>query len=154
MRSKQAKQRTIQTDPIYKSKVVTRMINNLMLHGKKSIAEHIVYSAIESLHKDPKEAVKLFEDAVKVIMPKQEVRSRRVGGATYQIPYPVKHGRSEALSIRWIIDSSRKRREKSMELRLAAELKDILQGIGNSVKKRDDIHKMADSNKAFSHFRI
>ena len=152
MRSKKAKKRIIQADPIYKSKIVERMINILMLHGKKSIARTIVYDAIDSLAEDKKEAIKIFENAVKNVMPVQEVRSRRVGGATYQVPMPLKHDRSEALALRWIAKSARSKKGKPMQDRLADELKNAYQGTGDSVKKREDTHRMAEANRAFAHF--
>jgi small subunit ribosomal protein S7 len=154
MRSKKAKKRQMKPDAVYKSKVVTRMINKVMLDGKKSTAEGIVYSVLEKLSEDPKEAVQLFEDAVNAIMPQQEVRSRRVGGATYQVPYPVKHERAEALAVRWIVDAARSRTGKAMDEILFTEIKNATEGVGDATKKRDDTHKMADSNRAFAHFRF
>ena len=152
MRGKRAKKRPIEVDPIYKSKVVTRVINKVMLDGKKSIAEGVVYGVIEKLHEDRKEAVKMFEEAVKNVMPQQEVRSRRVGGATYQVPMPVKHDRSEALAVRWIVDAARGKQGKSMTEHLYAVIKDAHEGTGDAVRKRYEVHKMADSNRAFAHF--
>lgn len=154
MRAKRAKKRIVQVDPIYKSKVVTRMINKVMLSGKKTTAENAVYSVLEKLSEDKKEAVARFEEAVKNVMPKQEVRSRRVGGATYQVPYPVRHDRAEALAIRWIVDSARGKSGKSIEERLFNEIKNAGEGMGDAIRKRDETHKMADSNKAFAHFRF
>ncbi|RJR27450.1 30S ribosomal protein S7 [candidate division WWE3 bacterium] len=152
MRSKKAKKRIIQPDPIYKSKIVERMINILMMHGKKSIARTIVYDAIDSLAEDKKEAIKMFEGAVKNVMPVQEVRSRRVGGATYQVPMPLKHDRSEALALRWIAKAARGKSGRPMQDRLADELKNAYQGTGDAIKKREDTHRMADANRAFAHF--
>jgi small subunit ribosomal protein S7 len=152
MRSKRAKKRLIEVDPVYKSKVVTRMVNKVMLGGNKSIARGVVYGAIEKLHEDRKEAVKIFEDAVKNVMPQQEVRSRRVGGATYQVPMPVKHDRSEALAIRWIVDTARGKQGKAMAEHLYDIIKDAHEGTGDAIRKRDETHRMADSNRAFAHF--
>jgi small subunit ribosomal protein S7 len=152
MRSKRAKKRPIIPDPIYKSKVITRMINVVMLDGKKSTAEKIVYGALKKLSDDEKEAVNMFEQAVKNVMPTQEVRSRRVGGATYQVPYPLKHDRSEALAIRWIVRAARNKAGTDMETRLLKELKDAHEGLGDAIRKRDEVHKTAESNRAFAHF--
>ena len=152
MRAGKAKKRQIVVDPVFKSKVVSRMINILMLKGKKSIAENIVYSAIDRLAEDRKEALAAFEGAVKNVMPAQEVRSRRVGGATYQVPYPTKHDRAEALAVRWIVKAARTKEGTPMVERLYKELKDAHEGIGDAMKKRDETHKSADSNRAFAHF--
>lgn len=154
MRSRKAKKHPINPDPIFKSRLVTRVVNKVMLHGKKSVAETIVYNAIMGLAEDPKQAIVIFEDAVKNAMPKQEVRSRRVGGTTYQVPYPTKHDRSESLAIRWIVEAARGRKGEKMEHKLLKELKDAYEGVGNAIRKRDDTHKMAESNKAFAHFRF
>lgn len=152
MRSKRAKKRPIKTDPIYKSKIVTRLINVIMWDGKKSVAEKIVYGAIDRLAEDRKDAVKMFEDAIKNIMPTQEVRSRRVGGATYQVPVPLKHDRAEALAVRWLAHAARTKKGKSMVDSLFEELKNAHEGIGDTIRKRDDTHKMAEANRAFAHF--
>jgi len=154
MRGKRAKKRELLPDPIYKSRTVTRLINNIMLGGKKQTAEEIVYGALEKLNPDKKEAISMFDIALKNVAPKQEVRSRRVGGATYQIPFPVKHDRSEALAVRWLTNSARKRSGKPMSDRLFEELKNAHEGLGDAIKIRDDTHKMADANKAFAHFRF
>lgn len=154
MRGKRAKKRVIVPDPIYKSRVVTRMVNKVMWGGKKQTAEEIVYGAMENLSGDKKEALDMFEAAVKNVMPKQEVRSRRVGGATYQIPFPVKHGRSEALAIRWLVEAARDKKGKTMSARLFEELKNAHEGVGDAVKTRDDTYRMAEANKAFAHFRF
>ncbi|MCA9308449.1 MAG: 30S ribosomal protein S7 [Patescibacteria group bacterium] len=154
MRAKRAKKRVINPDPIYKSRVMTRFINVVMLDGKKATAEKLVHTAVAKLSEDKKEAVEIFEAAIRNVMPKQEVRSRRVGGATYQVPMPVKHERAEALALRWIVSSARNKAGKSMDKCLYEELRDANDGIGASIKKRDETHKMADSNKAFAHFRI
>lgn len=154
MRGKPAKKRILNPDPIYKSRVVSRMVNKVMLHGKKDTAESAVYGVLKGLSTDEKEALKIFEDAVKNVMPKQEVRSRRVGGATYQVPYPVKHERSESLAVRWLVDAARAKKGKTMELRLLEEVKSAHENQGDAIRKRDDTHKMAESNRAFSHFRL
>ena len=152
MRSARVKKRVIETDLIHKSRLVSRMINIVMLSGKKSLAEKAVYGAIDKLAEDKKDAVQIFEQAVKNVMPAQEVRSRRVGGATYQVPVPVKHDRAEALALRWIVNSARSKKGKSIDQKLFEELKSAYDGTGNAIKKRDDTHKMADANRAFAHF--
>ncbi|MBN1162256.1 30S ribosomal protein S7 [Patescibacteria group bacterium] len=152
MRGKRAKKRPINPDSLYKSKVVSRMINVVMQDGEKSIAENIVWSALGKLSEDRKEAVKSFEDAVKNVMPQQEVRSRRIGGATYQVPIPLRHDRSEALAIRWIVQAARNKSGKPMVENLYDELKNAHEGIGDAIKKRDDTHRMAEANRAFAHF--
>jgi len=154
MRGKPAKKRQLFPDPIYKSRTIARMINKVMLDGEKDNAENIVYGVLRELSKDEKEATKIFEEAVKKVMPSQEVRSRRVAGATYQVPYPVKHERSEALAVRWMVDAARGKKGKTMEKRLLEEIKNAHEGIGDAIRKRDDTHKMADANRAFSHFRL
>lgn len=152
MRSKPSKKRIIAIDSVYKSKVVTRMINTLMLDGKKSTARNILYTVLEKLSEDKKESAKIFEDAVKNVMPIQEVRSRRVGGATYQVPMPVKHDRAEALALKWIVEAARKKSGKTMIERLFDEVKNASANMGDAMKKREDTHKMAESNRAFAHF--
>lgn len=152
MRAKRAKKRPIEPDPIYRSKVVSRMINVVMLSGKKSIAEDIVYGALKKLSEDRKEAVSMLEEAVKKVMPSKEVRSRRVGGATYQVPYPLKHDRSEALAIRWIVWAARNKQGTDMTERLHKEIKDAYEGTGDALRKRDETHKIAEANRAFAHF--
>ena len=141
-------------DPIYRSVVVTQLINKVMLHGKRSIAEKIVYDAMNMIAAktgdDPLETVKRAVDNVK---PPLEVRSRRVGGATYQVPVEVRPRRATTLAIRWLVDFSRARRERSMAECLANELMDAANGLGAAMKKRDDMQKMAESNKAFAHYR-
>lgn len=154
MRGKPAKKRQVNPDPIFKSRVVTRLINKVMLDGKKDTAEGVVYGVLKELAEDQKEATRIFEEAVKNVMPKQEVRSRRVGGATYQVPYPLKHERSEALAVRWIVDASRAKKGKPMQKKLLEEIKSAYESTGDAIKKRDDTHKMAEANKAFSHFRL
>ncbi len=152
MRSKKTVKRQVQADTIYKSRLVTRMVNVVMLAGKKSTAEKAVYGAIAKLAEDRKDALVSFEQAVKNVMPAQEVRSRRVGGATYQVPMPLKHDRSEALAVRWIVHAARSRKGKPMEAKLYEELKNSFEGIGAAIKKRDETHKMAEANRAFAHF--
>ena len=133
--------------------MVARFINYIMLDGKKSKARNVIYGMLEGLAEDKKEAIKMLDTAIKNVMPKQEVRSRRVGGATYQIPQALKHDRSEALAFRWIINVSRQKKGASMEQRLLSEIKAALNSEGSAVKKRQDVERMADANKAFSHFR-
>jgi small subunit ribosomal protein S7 len=152
MRSQRAKKRPIETDIVYKSKLVTRMVNVVMDSGKKATAQGIVYGAIDKLSEDRKDAVQIFEQAVKNVMPSQEVRSRRVGGATYQVPVPVKHDRAEALAVRWIVNAAKAKKGKPMEERLFEELKNAHEGTGNAIRKREDTHKMAEANRAFAHF--
>ena len=154
MRGKRAKKRIAIPDPIYKSRTLGRLINTVMLDGKKATAETIVYGALEKLSPDKKEALTQFEAAMENIMPKQEIRSRRVGGATYQVPFPVKHERAEALAMRWLVDVARKKKEKPMSESLFEELQGATEGIGDAIKKRDDTHRMAEANKAFAHFRF
>lgn len=154
MRSKQAKKRQIQPDIVLKSKTITKLINIVMLHGKKSLAEKIVYSSLDMLNEDRKESLRIFEQAVKNVMPKQEVRSRRIGGATYQVPYPVRHDRGEALALKWIVEVARKKQGKAMNEFLKDEILNAYNSMGDAIRKRDDVHKMAESNKAFSHFRL
>ena len=149
-----APRRPLVVDPVYASPLVTQLVNKVLLRGKRSVAERIVYDALEEMERktgsDPLATLKRALDNVK---PALEVKSRRVGGATYQVPVEVRPRRSTTLAIRWIIGYSRQRREKTMAERLAAELLDASNGIGTSVKRRDDMHKMAESNKAFAHYR-
>lgn len=141
-------------DPIYGSTVVAQLINKILLDGKKAIAEDIVYSALDIVKdKTEQEPVTVLKRALDNIRPSLEVRSRRVGGATYQVPVEVKPNRANALSLRWLTDFSRKRREKTMSERLANEILDASNGLGASVKRREDTHKMAEANKAFAHYR-
>jgi small subunit ribosomal protein S7 len=149
-----AEKREVLPDAKYGDRVLTKFMNNLMYDGKKSVAESIVYGAMERVEGRLKRSpIEVFTEALDNIKPSVEVRSRRVGGATYQVPVEVRPERREALAIRWLIDSSRKRNENTMEERLAAELVDAVNGRGTAVKKREDTHKMADANKAFSHYR-
>ena len=141
-------------DPVYNSPVVTALINRVLLHGKRSTAESIVYGALEgSREKTQVDPVITLKRALDNIRPTLEVKSRRVGGATYQVPMEVKAGRATTLALRWVIDYSRQRREKSMAERLQNELLDASNGLGAAVKKREDTHKMAEANKAFAHYR-
>lgn len=152
MRGKRAKKRPLNPDPIYKSKVVTRMVNSVMENGKKSVSRGIVYGVLKRLNEDEKEALRIFEQAIKNVMPQQEVRSRRVGGATYQVPIPLKHDRSEALAVRWMISAAKSKKGKPIEERLFTVVSDSYQNVGDAIKKRDDTHKMAEANRAFAHF--
>ena len=149
-----AEKREVLPDAKFGDRVLTKFMNNLMYHGKKSTAETIVYGALDRVETKVKRApMELFHEALDNIKPSVEVRSRRVGGATYQVPVEVRPERREALAIRWLIDASRKRNENTMEERLAGELLDAVQSRGAAVKKREDTHKMVDANKAFSHYR-
>ena len=149
-----AEKRQVLPDAKYGDKVLTKFMNNLMLDGKKSTAERIVYSAMERVETKLKRSpIEVFSESLENIKPSVEVRSRRVGGATYQVPVEVRPERREALAIRWLINASRARNENTMEERLAGELIDAVQSRGSAVKKREDTHKMADANKAFSHYR-
>jgi small subunit ribosomal protein S7 len=149
-----AEKREVLPDAKYGDRVLTKFMNNLMVDGKKSIAETIVYNAFDRVQtRARREPVEVFHEALDNVKPSVEVRSRRVGGATYQVPVEVRPERREALAIRWLIDASKKRNENTMEERLAGELLDAMNGRGTAVKKREDTHKMADANKAFSHYR-
>ena len=146
--------RDVLADPVYNSKLVTKLINNIMLDGKKGVAEKIVYGAFsEVAEKTGKDAVEAFEEAMNNIMPALEVKARRLGGATYQVPVEVRPERRQALALRWITMYSRKRGEKTQKERLAAEIIDAINNTGASVKKKEDMHKMAEANKAFAHYR-
>ncbi|MDD2818356.1 MAG: 30S ribosomal protein S7 [Candidatus Nanopelagicales bacterium] len=149
-----APKRPIIIDPVYQAPIVTQLINKVLLDGKRSTAEKIVYGALEGCAaKTGTDPVQTLKRALDNIRPTLEVRSRRVGGATYQVPVEVKAGRSTTLALRWLITYSRQRREKTMTERLMNELLDASNGLGASVKKREDTHKMAESNKAFAHYR-
>ena len=138
----------------FKDKILTKFMNRIMLNGKKSVSENIVYNALNIVsEKTNKKPIEYFHIALENVKPSLEVRSRRVGGATYQVPVEVRPVRSQALAMKWIVDSARKRRDKTMKERIAYELMDAFNKKGNAVKKREDIHKMAESNRAFSHFR-
>ena len=153
-RKKKAPKKIQVVDPKYKSTVVPKLINSIMYDGKKTVAEKIVYEAIEKIKSKTKdEPINIFNEAINNIKPTVEVRSRRVGGATYQVPVEVKSKRSQALALRWIIDASRKRKDKKMSDKLFNEIFDAYQNKGSAIKKKEDTHKMAESNKAFAHFR-
>ncbi len=149
-----AEKREVLPDAKFGDTVLTKFMNNLMIDGKKSVAESIVYNALDRVEQKLKRApIEVFHEALDNIKPTVEVRSRRVGGATYQVPVEVRVERREALAIRWLITAARKRNENTMEERLAGELSDAVNNRGTAVKKREDTHKMADANKAFSHYR-
>jgi small subunit ribosomal protein S7 len=153
-RRREIKKRPITPDPVYRDGQVAKFINNVMRRGKKSTAENIVYGAFEIIKKRHKmDPVDTFKKALDNVRPRLEVRSRRVGGATYQVPVEVRDNRGHALAMRWLISYSKNRGEKSMQEKMAAELIDASQKRGNSVKKCDDTHKMAEANKAFAHYR-
>ena len=153
-RKRKAPIRKIYSDPKYGSKVISKFINSIMYDGKRSTAEKILYTALDKIKKSKNEdPVKVFNSAISNVRPNLEVRSRRVGGATYQVPVEVKTNRSQALALRWILAASRKRKNKTMSDKLFFELMDASQNKGSAVKKREDTHKMAESNKAFAHFR-
>lgn len=146
--------RDVLPDPLYNDKIVTKLINNIMYDGKKSVGQKIVYGAFEILReKTGKDPLEVFETAMNNVMPVLEVKARRIGGATYQVPVEVRPDRRQALGMRWLIDFARKRGEKTMKERLAAEILDAANNTGNSVKKKEDTHKMAEANKAFAHYR-
>ena len=147
--------REIIPDAKYGSKVLAKFMNHVMEDGKKSVAEKIVYGALEVVKKHSSvDVLETFEKALDAIAPMVEVKSRRVGGATYQVPVEVRAERRAALAMRWLVEHSRKRGEKSMALRLAGEISDAAQGRGSAVKKREDVHRMAEANRAFSHYRF
>ena len=149
-----AEKREVLPDAKYGGKVLTKFMNNLMIDGKKAVAERIVYNAMDRVEAKLKRSpIEVFVESLENIKPSVEVRSRRVGGATYQVPVEVRPERREALAIRWLIKAARARNENTMEERLAGELVDAVQSRGSAVKKREDTHKMADANKAFSHYR-
>ncbi len=154
-RRRVAAKREILPDPKFGSQVLAKFINHVMVNGKKSVAESIVYGALEIVSgKSRKQPLDVFTSALENIQPMVEVKSRRVGGATYQVPVEVRQSRQQALSMRWLVEYSRKRSEKSMAARLASEMMDASEGRGAAVKKREDVHKMAEANKAFSHYRF
>ena len=146
--------REVLPDPLYNSKLITKLINNIMLDGKKGVAQKIVYDAFEIVkEKTQRDPAEVFEQAMENIMPALEIKARRVGGATYQVPMEVRPERRQTLGLRWITTYSRARNERTMKERLAGEILDAINGTGGSVKKREDTHKMAEANKAFTHFR-
>ena len=154
MRKNRAPERPVVKDPVYKSEVVTQLVNKVLLDGKKSTAERIVYGALEACRdKTGTDPVGTLEKALGNIRPDLEVRSRRVGGATYQVPVEVRPGRSNTLALRWLVTFTRQRRENTMVDRLANEILDASNGLGASVKRREDVHKMAEANRAFAHYR-
>ena len=147
--------RDVLADPIYNNKVVTKLINNIMLDGKKGVAQKIVYGAFDRIANETgKDALEVFDEAMNNIMPLLEVKARRIGGATYQVPIDVRPDRRQALGLRWLTTFSRARSEKTMEERLANEIMDAANNTGASVKRKEDMHKMAEANKAFAHYRF
>ena len=153
-RKRKAPVREVLSDPIFNSKIVTKLINTIMLDGKKSTAESILYSAFDIIkQKTNEEPIEIFKKAVENITPQLEVKTRRIGGTNYQVPSEVSSRRKQTLTLRWLINYSRLRTEKTMDLRLANEIIDASKGTGGSVKKKEDTHKMAEANKAFAHFR-
>ena len=149
-----APRRDLLPDPVYRSVLVTQIVNKVLMRGKRGLAEKIVYEAMETVaEKTGGEALTVLKRAIENIRPQLEVKSRRVGGATYQVPVEVRPRRATTLSIRWLVSYSRARREKTMAQRLAMEILDASNGVGLAVKRRDDVHKMAESNKAFAHYR-
>ncbi|MCL2854858.1 MAG: 30S ribosomal protein S7 [Defluviitaleaceae bacterium] len=147
--------RDVLADPLYKSKVVTKLINTIMLDGKKGVAQGIVYKAFSTVEakREGKNALESFEEALGNIMPSVEVKARRVGGSTYQVPMEVRPERRQALGLRWLVNFSRRRSEKTMEERLANEILDAINNSGGAVRRKEEMHKMADANRAFSHFK-
>ena len=146
--------REVLADPVYGNKIVTKLINNIMLDGKKGVAQNIVYGAFEIIaEKTGKDAVEVFTEAMENIMPVLEVKARRVGGATYQVPIEVRPDRRQTLGLRWLTLYSRQRNERTMRERLAGEILDAVNNMGSAVKKKEDTHKMAEANRAFSHYR-
>ena len=153
-RKKTQPKKVVTPDPIFNSTIIPKLINSIMYDGKKVVAEKIVYEAIEKIKsKTKEEPINVFNEAINNIKPTVEVRSRRVGGATYQVPVEVKTKRAQALAIRWLVDASRKRKDKHTSDKIFNELYDAYEKKGSAVKKREDVHKMAESNKAFAHFR-
>lgn len=146
--------RDVLPDAVYGSKVITKLINNVMLDGKKGIAQDIVYEALEEAsEKSGKPALDCFNEALNNVMPVVEVKARRVGGANYQVPIEVRPERRQTLGLRWLVEFTRKRREKTMKERLTAEILDAMNNTGGAVRRKDEVHKMAEANKAFAHFR-
>ena len=146
--------RDVLPDPIYNSKVVTKLVNNIMLDGKKSIAQEIVYDAFDIIkEKEGKDPLEVFEAALENIMPVLEVKARRIGGATYQVPLEIRPERRQTLGLRWLVLYARKRNEKTMSEKLAGEIMDAVAGNGGAFKKKEDMHRMAEANKAFAHYK-
>ena len=152
-RKRKAPKRKSYPDPKYQSEVISKFINSIMYDGKRSTAEKILYSALDKMKEKNQDPLKIFNSAIGNVRPNLEVRSRRVGGATYQVPVEVKSNRSQSLALRWLLAASRKRKNKTMAEKLFYEIMDASQNKGSAVKKREDTHKMAESNKAFAHFR-
>ena len=152
-RKRKAPIRKVYPDPRYHSEVISKFINSIMYDGKRSTAEKILYAALEKIKNKNEDPLKVFNTAISNVKPNLECRSRRVGGATYQVPVEVKPKRAQALALRWIMDATRKRKNKTMADKLFAEILDASQNKGSAIKKREDTHKMAESNKAFAHFR-
>ena len=147
--------REVLPDPIYNSKIVTKLINNIMLDGKKTVAQKIVYDAFDIVKsKENKDALEVFETALENVMPVLEVKARRVGGATYQVPIEIRPERRQTLGLRWLVSYSRNRNEKTMAERLAGEIVDAINNTGGAFKKKEDMHRMAEANRAFAHFRF
>ena len=147
-------EREVLPDPVYGTTVVTKLINQIMLDGKRGVAQRVCYDAFERIReKAGKEPLEVFQAAMNNILPQLEVKARRVGGATYQVPIEVRPERRQTLALRWLVDFSRKRGERTMSERLAAEILDAANGAGNSVKRKEEMHRMADANKAFAHYR-
>ena len=154
MRKRRAVKRDILADPIYNSKVVAKLINTIMLDGKKGIAQTIVYEAFDTVkEKTGKDALEVFEEALNNVMPVLEVKARRVGGATYQVPLEIRPERRQTLGLRWLVTYARNRHEKTMAEKLAGEIIDALAGNGGAFKKKEDMHRMAEANKAFAHYK-
>ena len=146
--------RDVLPDPMYNSKIVTRLINNIMLDGKKGVAQKIVYGAFDIIsEKTGKDPIEVFEQAMENVMPQLEVKAVRKGGATYQVPFEVRPERKQTLALRWLTMFSRARNERTMKERLAAEIMDATNGLGNAVKRREEMHRTAEANKAFAHYR-
>lgn len=153
-RKSRAEQRKVAPDPVYKNVLVSKFINGIMLDGKRSLAEHVFYGALEEIKgKSEKDPIDLFQSAVDNVKPTLEVRSRRVGGATYQVPVEVRSARQQTLAIRWLVAAARSRSERNMRAKLAGELLDAAQNQGTAIKKKQDTHRMAEANKAFAHYR-
>ena len=147
--------RDVLPDPIYNSKVVTKLINNIMLDGKKAIAQKIVHGAFDIIkEKEQKDALEVFETALNNVMPVLEVKARRIGGATYQVPLEIRPERRQTLGLRWLVTYARNRHEKTMAEKLAGEILDAIAGNGGAVKKKEDTHRMAEANKAFAHYKF
>jgi len=146
--------REVLPDPLYRDKVVTKLINNIMLDGKKGVAQRICYDAFEIIQtKTGREPLEVFRQAMDNVMPLLEVKARRVGGATYQVPMEVRPERRQTLALRWLVASSRARNERTMKERLAAEIMDAVNGVGSTFRKKEEMHRMAEANKAFAHYR-